>query len=253
MIVEGEKKERERDMRTSRVVDERRAMTDVDRREKTARDIARTRASIRKKHRALKTGKMESETALETRFKPIVEPLRRIAERVGDGPARDASAREEEEEEEPAKREIDDDDDVVEAFARGAKRTVALEKVEEGEDEEESALPQLSAKGFKAKRSRRSSATTSTPWERGNSRDRPSRRRSRRATTPSVRPRRSKRRSDGLCEPLKGETSCAINWAHWRGSTWALFSAAARRAISITFTESTSPTPALCSETNDST
>ncbi|KAL6419026.1 hypothetical protein ACFW04_011615 [Cataglyphis niger] len=34
------------------------------------------RASIRRKHRALKTGKMESEVAMETRFKPIVEPLR---------------------------------------------------------------------------------------------------------------------------------------------------------------------------------
>ncbi|KAL6429511.1 hypothetical protein ACFW04_008292 [Cataglyphis niger] len=41
---------------------------------------AKTRASIRRKHRALKTGKMESEVAMETRFKPIVEPLRRIAE-----------------------------------------------------------------------------------------------------------------------------------------------------------------------------
>jgi len=55
-------------------------MTEIGEREKTAREIARMRASIRKKHRALKTGKLEDEITLETRFKPIVEPLRRIAE-----------------------------------------------------------------------------------------------------------------------------------------------------------------------------
>src|SRR5580765_8440735 len=54
-------------------------MTEIGEREKTAREIARMRASIRKKHRALKTGKLEDEIALETRLKPIVEPLRRIA------------------------------------------------------------------------------------------------------------------------------------------------------------------------------
>ncbi|KAL6418830.1 hypothetical protein ACFW04_011752 [Cataglyphis niger] len=53
----------------------------IDEREKTTKEIAKTRASIRKKHRALKTGKVESEIAMETRFKPIIEPLRRIAER----------------------------------------------------------------------------------------------------------------------------------------------------------------------------
>ncbi|KYM96988.1 hypothetical protein ALC62_12366 [Cyphomyrmex costatus] len=49
-------------------------------RERTAKLIAKTRASIRKKHRALKTGIMESEIALEKRFKPIVEPLRQIVD-----------------------------------------------------------------------------------------------------------------------------------------------------------------------------
>ncbi|XP_070170812.1 coiled-coil domain-containing protein 39-like [Polyergus mexicanus] len=58
------------------------ASTDIGEREKTAKEIAKTRASIRKKHRALKTGKMESEIAIESRFKPIVEPLRRIADRA---------------------------------------------------------------------------------------------------------------------------------------------------------------------------
>lgn len=46
------------------------------------KEIAKTRASIRKKHRALKTGKIEGEIALERQFKPIVEPLKRIAERA---------------------------------------------------------------------------------------------------------------------------------------------------------------------------
>ena len=55
-------------------------MTKIGEREKTAREIARMRASIRKKHRALKTGKLEDEIALETRLKSIVEPLRRIVE-----------------------------------------------------------------------------------------------------------------------------------------------------------------------------
>ncbi|KYM93399.1 hypothetical protein ALC62_16001 [Cyphomyrmex costatus] len=49
-------------------------------RKRTAKLIAKTRASIRKKHRALKTGIMESENALEKRFKPIVEPLRQIVD-----------------------------------------------------------------------------------------------------------------------------------------------------------------------------
>ena len=55
-------------------------MEDLAKREKTAREIARTQASIRKKHRALKTGRMESEIALEKQYKPIIEPLKQIAE-----------------------------------------------------------------------------------------------------------------------------------------------------------------------------
>jgi len=47
--------------------------------ERTAREIARTRTAIRKKYKALKTGAVEDEIALEKRFKPIVEPLKRIA------------------------------------------------------------------------------------------------------------------------------------------------------------------------------
>lgn len=58
------------------------AATDIGEREKMVKELAKTRASIRKKHRALKTGKMENEIAMESRFKPIVDPLRRIAERA---------------------------------------------------------------------------------------------------------------------------------------------------------------------------
>ncbi|KYM97254.1 hypothetical protein ALC62_12068 [Cyphomyrmex costatus] len=48
-------------------------------REKIAREIERTSESIRRKHRALKTGRIDEDRALDRRFGPIVEPLRRIA------------------------------------------------------------------------------------------------------------------------------------------------------------------------------
>ena len=47
--------------------------------EKTAKLIAKTRASIRKKHRALKTGIMENEIDLKKQLKSIIEPLKQIA------------------------------------------------------------------------------------------------------------------------------------------------------------------------------
>ena len=51
----------------------------ISEREKTAKLIAKTRASIRKKHRVLKTGIMENEIVLEKQLKPIIEPLKQIA------------------------------------------------------------------------------------------------------------------------------------------------------------------------------
>ncbi|EGI68898.1 hypothetical protein G5I_02389 [Acromyrmex echinatior] len=51
----------------------------ISEREKTAKLIANTRASIRKKHRALKTGIMENEIVLEKQLKSIIEPLKQIA------------------------------------------------------------------------------------------------------------------------------------------------------------------------------
>lgn len=49
-------------------------------REKIAREIAKTSESIRKKYRALKTGKMEEDVALERQFKPITDPLKQLVE-----------------------------------------------------------------------------------------------------------------------------------------------------------------------------
>jgi len=49
-------------------------------REKIARETEKTSESIRKKHRALKTGKVEDDIAVRTRFKPIIEPLQKIAD-----------------------------------------------------------------------------------------------------------------------------------------------------------------------------
>ncbi|KAL6253553.1 hypothetical protein P5V15_015621 [Pogonomyrmex californicus] len=51
-------------------------------REKIAKQIAKTSDSIRKKYRALKIGKIAEDTALEKRFKPIVEPLKQIVEKT---------------------------------------------------------------------------------------------------------------------------------------------------------------------------
>ncbi|KYQ53669.1 hypothetical protein ALC60_04233 [Trachymyrmex zeteki] len=49
-------------------------------RERIAKEIAKTSDSIRKKYRALKTGKMEEDIALERHFKPIIELLKQIVE-----------------------------------------------------------------------------------------------------------------------------------------------------------------------------
>ncbi|EFN80966.1 hypothetical protein EAI_11136 [Harpegnathos saltator] len=48
-------------------------------REKVTEEIAKTSESIRKKYRALKTGRMVENAALERHFKPIIEPLKQIA------------------------------------------------------------------------------------------------------------------------------------------------------------------------------
>ncbi|KYN18431.1 hypothetical protein ALC57_09261 [Trachymyrmex cornetzi] len=53
-------------------------------REKVAKEIAKTSDSIRKKYRALKTGKMKEDIALGRHFKPIIDPLKQIVENTAD-------------------------------------------------------------------------------------------------------------------------------------------------------------------------
>ncbi|KYN16163.1 hypothetical protein ALC57_11595 [Trachymyrmex cornetzi] len=84
-------------------------MEDVREREKIAREIEKTSESIRKKHRALKTGRIEEDMALKRRFKSIIKPLRQIVDSPGmraikkqsrDNDAASAPKREKKEEEE---------------------------------------------------------------------------------------------------------------------------------------------------------
>lgn len=55
---------------------------EIDDREKVVREIAKTSESIRKKYRALKTGRIEEDMILERQLKPIINPLKQIAENV---------------------------------------------------------------------------------------------------------------------------------------------------------------------------
>ncbi|EGI69381.1 hypothetical protein G5I_01885 [Acromyrmex echinatior] len=91
-------------------------MVDVREREKIAREIKKTSESIRKKHRALKTGKIE-DMALDRHFKPIIKSLRQIVNSPGV---------------QMIKRQSRDDD-----AASASKRERKEEKVEEEEKEEE--------------------------------------------------------------------------------------------------------------------
>ncbi|RLU23303.1 hypothetical protein DMN91_003507 [Ooceraea biroi] len=52
--------------------------------EKMVKEITKTSDSIRKKHRALKTGKMVEDAALERHFRPIIEPLQKLADNTTD-------------------------------------------------------------------------------------------------------------------------------------------------------------------------
>ena len=57
-------------------------MDNIKGREKIAKEIAKTSDSSRKTYRALKTGKMEEDIALERHFKPIIDPLKQIIEKT---------------------------------------------------------------------------------------------------------------------------------------------------------------------------
>jgi len=48
--------------------------------EKIVKEILKTSDSIRKKYRALKTGKIEEDIILKRHFKPIIDPLKQIVE-----------------------------------------------------------------------------------------------------------------------------------------------------------------------------
>ncbi|EZA62135.1 hypothetical protein X777_03742 [Ooceraea biroi] len=54
--------------------------TDIRKREKIARAIEKTSESIRKKHRALKTGRIEDDITVRRHLGPIIEPLQRIVD-----------------------------------------------------------------------------------------------------------------------------------------------------------------------------
>ncbi|EZA51163.1 hypothetical protein X777_10294 [Ooceraea biroi] len=58
--------------------------TDIQAREKMVKEIAKTSDSIRKKHRALKTGKMVEDAALERHFRPIIGPLPKLVDNTTD-------------------------------------------------------------------------------------------------------------------------------------------------------------------------
>ncbi|KYN11003.1 hypothetical protein ALC57_16855, partial [Trachymyrmex cornetzi] len=71
-------------------------MADVCKREKIVREIEKTSESIRKKHRALKTGRIEEGIALDRHFKPFIEPLRLFADNPGDRATKSESRDEDE-------------------------------------------------------------------------------------------------------------------------------------------------------------
>ena len=55
-------------------------MADVREREKIAREIEKMSESIRKKHRALKIGRIEEDVALDSHFKLIIKSLQQIVD-----------------------------------------------------------------------------------------------------------------------------------------------------------------------------
>ncbi|KYN20068.1 hypothetical protein ALC57_07574 [Trachymyrmex cornetzi] len=59
-------------------------MADVREREKIVREIEKKSESIRKKHRALKTSRIEEGIALDRHFKSLIEPLRLFADNPGE-------------------------------------------------------------------------------------------------------------------------------------------------------------------------
>ncbi|KYN29287.1 hypothetical protein ALC57_01276, partial [Trachymyrmex cornetzi] len=96
-------------------------MTNVREREKIAREIEKTSESIRKKHRALKTGRIEEDMALNKHFKPLIEPLQLFV----DNPGKRATKRESR------------DEDAASALKRVKKKEEEKEEEKEGEEASE--------------------------------------------------------------------------------------------------------------------
>jgi len=53
---------------------------DIRERKKVVREIEKTAESIRKKHRAMKTGNIKEDIAIKSHFKPIIESLQKIVD-----------------------------------------------------------------------------------------------------------------------------------------------------------------------------
>ncbi|KYQ46792.1 hypothetical protein ALC60_14195, partial [Trachymyrmex zeteki] len=90
-------------------------IADVREREKIARENQRTS----KKHRALKTGRIEESMALDRHFKPIIKPVQQIVDRAIKRESRDddaASAPKHERKEE----EVEEEEEASETFERSA-------------------------------------------------------------------------------------------------------------------------------------
>ncbi|EZA50297.1 hypothetical protein X777_11283 [Ooceraea biroi] len=114
-------------------------------REKIAKQIAKTSEAIRRKYRALKTGRMEEDIALEKHFRPVVEPLKKLVEntadsfvRMKDEPTNFTRA---ESYTHPTRRDGDDDDSEI---PRKRKRS-SLDKKHptrrDGDDDDDSEIP----------------------------------------------------------------------------------------------------------------
>ncbi|EZA53517.1 hypothetical protein X777_07027 [Ooceraea biroi] len=65
--------------------------SDIREREKIVKEIEKTSESIRKKHRALKTGKIEDDIAVRRHLGPIIEPLQKIVDNSSTRAVKDES------------------------------------------------------------------------------------------------------------------------------------------------------------------
>jgi hypothetical protein len=119
-------------------------MANMRKREQLAREIEKTSEAIRKKHRALKTGRIEEDIAMERRFKPIVEPLKQIVE-----------------ESQPIKREAKDIK--AEEVSKNIKQRQRDSDDDDDDDDGNDSYKWLTGTSEKRKRSRQSNVTLNSP------------------------------------------------------------------------------------------